>query len=196
MFNLILFGPPGSGKGTQSEKLIEKYKFKHLSTGDLLRFEIAHQTPLGMEAKSLMDKGQLVPDEVVIGMISTALDANKDVNGFLFDGFPRTTAQAEALDKLLDFNKTSIGGVLFLQVPEEELISRMVNRAKTSGRSDDADENVQRRRLEVYSRDTLPVANHYRKSDKVVEIEGVGSVDDIFNSLCTVIDKKMNQSFL
>jgi adenylate kinase len=196
MFNLILFGPPGSGKGTQSEKLIEKYKFKHLSTGDLLRFEIAHQTPLGMEAKSLMDKGQLVPDEVVIGMISTALDANKDVNGFLFDGFPRTTAQAEALDKLLDFNKTSIGGVLFLQVPEEELISRMVNRAKTSGRSDDADENVQRRRLEVYSRDTLPVANHYRKSDKVVEIEGVGSVDDIFKSLCTVIDQKMNQSFL
>jgi adenylate kinase len=194
MFNLILFGPPGSGKGTQSEKLIEKYKFKHLSTGDLLRSEIAQQTPLGMEAKSLMDKGQLVPDEVVIGMISTALDAHKDVNGFLFDGFPRTTAQAEALDKLLDFNKTSIGAVLFLQVPEEELISRMVNRAKTSGRSDDADENVQRKRLEVYSRDTLPVANHYRKSDKVVEIEGVGSVDDIFNSLSTVIDKKMSQS--
>jgi adenylate kinase len=194
MFNLILFGPPGSGKGTQSEKLIEKYKFKHLSTGDLLRSEIAQQTPLGMEAKSLMDKGQLVPDEVVIGMISTALDANKDVNGFLFDGFPRTTAQAEALDKLLDFNKTHIGAVLFLQVPEEELISRMVNRAKTSGRSDDADENVQRKRLEVYTRDTLPVANHYRKSDKVVEIEGVGSVDDIFTSLSTVIDKKMSQS--
>jgi adenylate kinase len=194
MFNLILFGPPGSGKGTQSEKLIEKYKFKHLSTGDLLRSEIAQQTPLGMEAKNLMDKGQLVPDEVVIGMISTALDANKDVNGFLFDGFPRTTAQAEALDKLLEFNKTSIGAVLFLQVPEEELISRMVNRAKTSGRSDDADENVQRKRLEVYSRDTLPVASHYRKSDKVVEIEGVGSVDDIFMSLCTVIDQKKSQS--
>jgi len=194
MFNLILFGPPGSGKGTQSEKLIEKYKFKHLSTGDLLRSEIAQQTPLGMEAKSLMDKGQLVPDEVVIGMISTALDANKDVNGFLFDGFPRTTAQAEALDKLLDFNKTHIGAVLFLQVPEEELINRMVNRAKTSGRSDDADENVQRKRLEVYTRDTLPVANHYRKSDKVVEIEGVGSVDDIFTSLSTVIDNKMSQS--
>jgi adenylate kinase len=194
MFNLILFGPPGSGKGTQSEKLIEKYKFKHLSTGDLLRSEIAQHTPLGMEAKSLMDKGQLVPDEVVIGMISTALDANKGVNGFLFDGFPRTTAQAEALDKLLDFNKTSIGVVLFLQVPQEELISRMVNRAKTSGRSDDADENVQRNRLEIYTRDTLPVASHYRKSDKVVEIEGVGSVDDIFQLLCTEIDNKMSQS--
>ncbi len=195
MFNLILFGPPGSGKGTQSEKLIEKYKFKHLSTGDLLRSEIAQQTPLGMEAKSQMDKGQLVPDEVVIGMISTALDANKGVNGFLFDGFPRTTAQAEALDKLLDFNKTSIGVVLFLQVPQVELISRMVNRAKTSGRSDDADENVQRKRLEVYTRDTLPVASHYRKSDKVVEIEGVGTVDDIFQLLCTEIDTKMSQSF-
>jgi adenylate kinase len=190
MFNLILFGPPGSGKGTQSEKLIEKYKFKHLSTGDLLRSEIAQKTPLGLEAKNLMDKGQLVPDEVVIGMISSALDTYRDVNGFLFDGFPRTTAQAEALDKLLDFNKTSIGAVLFLQVPEDELISRMINRAKTSGRSDDADENVQRKRLEVYNRDTLPVANHYSKSDKVVEVEGVGTVDDIFQALCAVIDEK------
>ena len=194
MFNLILFGPPGSGKGTQSEKLIEKYKFKHLSTGDLLRSEIAQQTALGIEAKSLMDKGQLVPDEVVIGMISTALETNKAVNGFLFDGFPRTTAQAEALDKLLDFNKTSIGAVLFMQVPDEELISRMINRAKTSGRSDDADEAVQRNRLEVYSRDTLPVANHYRKLEKVVEIQGVGTVDDIFQALCSEIDKRMGLS--
>ena len=192
MFNLILFGPPGSGKGTQSEKLIEKYHFKHLSTGDLLRSEIAQKTPLGMEAKSLMDKGILVPDEVVIGMISSALEANPNVAGFLFDGFPRTTTQAEALDKLLDLYKTSIGAVLFLQVPEEELISRMVNRAKTSGRSDDADENVQRNRLAVYTRDTLPVANHYRKQDKVVELEGVGTVDDIFTALCNEIDLKMN----
>jgi adenylate kinase len=190
MFNLILFGPPGSGKGTQSEKLIEKYKFKHLSTGDLLRSEIAQKTPLGMEAKNLMDKGQLVPDEVVIGMISSALDTYRDVNGFLFDGFPRTTAQAEALDKLLDFNKTSIGAVLFLQVPEEELINRMINRAKTSGRSDDADENVQRKRLDIYNRDTLPVANHYSKAEKVVEVEGVGTVDEIFQALCAVIDEK------
>ena len=194
MFNLILFGPPGSGKGTQSEKLIEKYKFKHLSTGDLLRSEIVQQTALGLEAKSLMDKGQLVPDEVVIGMISTALETNKGVNGFLFDGFPRTTAQAEALDKLLDFNKTSIGAVLFMQVPDEELISRMINRAKTSGRSDDADEAVQRKRLEVYNRDTLPVANHYKKLEKVIEIQGVGTVDDIFMALCSEIDKRMGLS--
>jgi adenylate kinase len=190
MFNMILFGPPGSGKGTQSEKLITQYGFKHLSTGDILRSEIARKTPLGMEAKNLMDKGQLVPDEVVIGMISTALDSNPDVPGFLFDGFPRTTAQAEALDKLLELNKTSIGVVIALQVPEDELIARMVSRARTSGRSDDADENVQRNRLEIYKRDTLPVANHYRKSDKVVELNGVGSIDEIFTSLCSVIDQK------
>jgi adenylate kinase len=192
MFNLILFGPPGSGKGTQSEKLIEKYKFRHLSTGDLLRSEIARQTPLGLEAKSLMDKGQLVPDEVVIGMISTALENNPGVSGFLFDGFPRTTAQAEALDRLLEFNKTSIGVLVALQVPEAELISRMINRASTSGRSDDADENVQRNRLEVYKRDTLPVANHYRKTGRVVELNGVGTVEAIFAQLCSVIDQKMN----
>ena len=193
MFNLILFGPPGSGKGTQSEKLIEKYKFRHLSTGDLLRSEIARQTPLGLEAKSLMDKGQLVPDEVVIGMISTALENNPGVSGFLFDGFPRTTAQAEALDRLLEFNKTSIGALVALQVPEDELIARMINRARTSGRSDDADENVQRNRLEVYKRDTLPVANHYQKTGRVVELNGVGTVDDIFAQLCSVIDQKMNR---
>lgn len=192
MFNMILFGPPGSGKGTQSEKLIERYGFKHLSTGDLLRSEIARKTPLGLEAKSLMDKGQLVPDEVVIGMISTALETHPDVPGFLFDGFPRTTAQAEALDKLLELNKTSIGVLVALQVPDTELISRMIHRAKTSGRPDDADEQVQRNRLAVYQRDTVPVANHYRQQEKVVELNGVGTVDEIFDALCTVIDQKKN----
>jgi adenylate kinase len=190
MFNLILFGPPGSGKGTQSEKLILKYGFKHLSTGDILRAEIANKTALGMEAKSLMDKGQLVPDEVVIGMISSALDANPGVPGFLFDGFPRTTAQAEALDKLLKLKQTEIGVVLALHVPDEELVSRMMHRAKTSGRSDDADENVQRKRLEVYLRDTLPVAAHYANQDKVVNIEGVGSIDEIFDRLALEIDSR------
>jgi adenylate kinase len=137
-----------------------------------------------------MDKGQLVPDEVVIGMISSALDANPGVPGFLFDGFPRTTLQAEALDKLLSLKKTEIGAVLFLQVPEEELLSRMINRAKTSGRADDADEQVQRKRLEVYLRDTLPVAEHYGKSGKVIEVEGVGSIDDIFGKLTQEIDSR------
>jgi adenylate kinase len=190
MFNLILFGPPGSGKGTQSEKLIAQYGFKHLSTGDILRAEIANKTALGLEAKSLMDKGQLVPDEVVIGMISTALEANPDVPGFLFDGFPRTTAQAEALDKLLKLKQTEIGVVLALQVPDEELVARMMNRAKTSGRSDDADEQVQRNRLEVYKRDTLPVAAHYAKQDKVVNVEGVGSIAEIFARLRAEIDAR------
>jgi adenylate kinase len=190
MFNLILFGPPGSGKGTQSEKLIARYGFKHLSTGDLLRSEIANRTPLGLEAKSLMDKGLLVPDEVVIGMISSALEKNPDVTGFLFDGFPRTTAQAEALDRLLALNKTSIGAVLFLQVPDEELVSRMLNRAKSSGRSDDADETVQRHRLEVYRNNTLPVADYYRKSDKVIDVEGVGTIEEIFGELCRHIEKR------
>ena len=190
MFNLILFGPPGSGKGSQSEKLIAQYGFKHLSTGDILRAEIANKTALGMEAKALMDKGQLVPDAVVIGMISSALDAHPDVPGFLFDGFPRTTAQAEALDKLLKLKETEIGVVLALQVPDEELISRMLNRAKTSGRADDADENVQRNRLEVYKRDTLPVAAHYSKQDKVVNIPGVGTIAEIFGRLSTEIDSR------
>jgi adenylate kinase len=188
MFNLILFGPPGSGKGTQSEKLISKYGFRHLSTGDILRSEIANKTALGMEAKSLMDRGQLVPDEVVIGMIRAALDNNPDVPGFLFDGFPRTTAQAEALDRLLEQKNAEIGVVLALQVPEEELISRMINRARTSGRADDADEQVQRKRLEVYLRDTLPVAAYYARKNKVKEIHGVGTVDDIFNKLSEEIE--------
>ena len=190
MFNLILFGPPGSGKGTQSEKLIARYGFKHLSTGDILRSEIANKTALGMEAKSLMDKGQLVPDEVVIGMIRTALDNNPGVPGFLFDGFPRTTAQAEALDRLLEQKNTEVGVVLALQVPDEELISRMINRARTSGRSDDADEQVQRKRLEVYLRDTLPVAKHYAQKNKLMEIHGVGAVDVIFGKLSEEIEHR------
>lgn len=193
MFNLILFGPPGSGKGTQSENLIRQYGFKHLSTGDILRAEITNKTALGLEAKALMDKGQLVPDAVVIGMISSALDAHPDVPGFLFDGFPRTTAQAEALDKLLKLKDTEIGVVLALQVPDEELVARMLNRSKTSGRADDADEQVQRNRLEIYKRDTLPVAAHYARQDKVVNISGVGSIDDIFGKLCKEIDdRKLN----
>jgi adenylate kinase len=190
MFNLILFGPPGSGKGTQSEKLIGKYGFKHLSTGDLLRSEIARQTPLGLEAKSLMDKGQLVPDEVVIGMVRNALESHPDVPGFLFDGFPRTTAQAEALDRLLESRGTTIGVLVALHVPDEELITRLLNRAKTSGRSDDADENVLRRRLDVYRRDTVPVAQHYGAQGKALTIEGVGGIEEIFGRITSIIDPR------
>src|SRR6185295_13976482 len=152
--------------GTQSEKLIQKYGWKHLSTGDLLRKEMKEGTPLGKEAKSLIEKGQLVPDEVVIGMISSALDSNPKAKGFLFDGFPRTVAQAEALDKLLNFRKTGIDTVLFLMVNEEELIKRLVGRASTSGRLDDADPEVQRCRQEIYKNETLPVAGYYQNFNK------------------------------
>ncbi|MFZ4057782.1 MAG: adenylate kinase [Ferruginibacter sp.] len=191
MFNLILFGPPGSGKGTQSEKLIAKYGLKHLSTGDLLRSEIAQQTPLGLEAKKIMDKGQLVPDEVVIGMISSALDANPDVAGFLFDGFPRTAAQAEALDKLLDLKKTSITVMLALTVGEEELVTRLIKRGETSGRSDDTNESIIRARITEYHAKTTAVADYYKNFDKVVMVEGEGSIDSIFESLSKEIDARL-----
>jgi adenylate kinase len=188
MFNLILFGPPGSGKGTQSERLISKYGLKHLSTGDLLRSEIAGQTPLGLAAKSFMDKGQLVPDEVVIEMISSALDNNPQAHGFLFDGFPRTTAQAEALDKLLSQKGTSIVVVLALQVSEGELVKRLLNRGLTSGRADDVNEEIIRNRIAEYEKKTAAVADHYKKFNKVVYIQGEGDVDEIFISLSREID--------
>ena len=191
MFNLILFGPPGSGKGTQSEKLIAQYGLKHLSTGDLLRSEIASQTPLGVEAKKIMDKGQLVPDEVVIGMISSALDANPNAKGFLFDGFPRTPAQAEALDKLLELKKTSIAIMLALNVREEELVKRLMKRGETSGRSDDTNENVIRARITEYRNKTEVVADYYSNFDKVVMVKGEGTVDDIFKSLSAEIDQRL-----
>lgn len=191
MFNLILFGPPGSGKGTQSERLIAKYGLKHLSTGDLLRNEIAGQTKLGLEAKSFMDKGELVPDAVVIGMISSALDANPEAEGFLFDGFPRTAAQSEALDALLAARGEAINVVLALEVSEEELMKRLLNRGLTSGRSDDTNEEVIRARIAEYHKKTSAVADHYRKFGKVVSVKGEGSVDDIFNALCNEMEKRM-----
>ncbi|MBS1666873.1 MAG: adenylate kinase [Bacteroidetes bacterium] len=190
MFNLILFGPPGSGKGTQSEKLIAKYGLKHLSTGDLLRSEISGQTPLGMAVKSLMAEGKLVPDEIVIEMIDTALDNNPQVNGFLFDGFPRTTSQAEALDKLLAQKGTSIAVVLALQVGKEELIKRLLNRGRTSERSDDVNEEVIASRINEYEKKTAAVADHYKKYGKVEYVKGEGSIDEIFEMLCEKIDAK------
>ena len=191
MFNLILFGPPGSGKGTQSEKLIAKYGLKHLSTGDILRSEIANQTPLGLEAKKIMDKGQLVPDEVVIGMISSALDAHPNAKGFLFDGFPRTPAQAEALDKLLELKKTSITAMLALNVSEEELVKRLTKRGETSGRSDDTNENVIRARITEYRNKTAVVADYYDQFDKVVAVKGEGTIDDIFGAPSKEIDARL-----
>jgi len=189
MINIVLFGPPGSGKGTQAGKLAEKYQFKHVSTGDLLRSEVGNATPLGLEAKKYMDAGDLVPDTVVIGMIGNLLDAQaSEVKGFIFDGFPRTVAQAEALDALLVDKGHAIHKVLSLHVAEEELVRRLVERGKISGRSDDNEEAI-RNRLEVYKKSTAPVADYYADQIKLADIVGIGSIEDINVALCEKIDE-------
>ena len=188
MLNLVLFGPPGAGKGTQSQKLIEKYKLIHLSTGDILRGEISNNTALGIEAKKLMDQGILVPDEVVIGMISNKLDANKDANGFIFDGFPRTISQAEALDNLLASKNSAISGMIALEVDNQELQTRLLARGKESGRPDDANEDIIRKRIEEYNSKTAPVANFYKSQGKYSSINGIGSIDEIFTAISAQIN--------
>jgi adenylate kinase len=192
MFNIILFGPPGSGKGTQSEKLIAAYGLIHLSTGDILRKEIAEATPLGLEAKKLMDNGILVPDAVVVGMIRSALDNNPHAKGFLFDGFPRTEAQSVALDQLLSEKNTEIGVVLALEVSQDELLKRLLNRGLTSGRPDDNNETIISNRIQEYLNKTTVVANYYSQFNKVVSIKGEGSVETIFTALCSEIDKRLS----
>src|SRR5688572_12922179 len=163
MLNLVLFGPPGAGKGTQSEKLINKYGLIHLSTGDILRSEISRGTELGKKAKEVMDRGELVSDEIVIGMIESKLDDNLHAKGFIFDGFPRTAAQAVALDDLLQKKGTGISGMLALEVDDEELVKRLLLRGKDSGRADDRDENVIRRRIQEYNDKTLPLKKYYNE---------------------------------
>src|ERR1700761_2722538 len=188
MLILGLFGPPGAGKGTQSHNLIEKYGVIHLSTGDLLRNEIAQGTELGLEAKKLMDQGILVPDAVVIGMISNKLDANKGTKGFIFDGFPRTVAQAEALDDLLTSKKASISGMIALEVSDDELEHRLLLRGKESGRPDDANPEVIRKRIKEYNDKTAPVAGFYKNQNKFKSINGIGSIDEIFKEIGAVIN--------
>src|SRR3978361_1763457 len=188
MLNLVLFGPPGAGKGTQSHKLIEKYGLIHLSTGDLLRSEIAQGTELGLEAKKLMDDGKLVPDAVVIGMISNKLDANKNANGFIFDGFPRTVAPAEALDGLLASKGKAIASMVALEVDDDELEHRLLLRGKDSGRPDDANPEVIRKRIHEYNNKTAPVAGFYKAQNKFKSVNGTGDVDEIFQSICAVVD--------
>ncbi|MGE5521169.1 MAG: adenylate kinase [Candidatus Dadabacteria bacterium] len=192
MFNLILFGPPGSGKGTQSEKIVDKFGFVHLSTGNLLREEIAQKTPLGLQAKNFMDKGQLVPDEVVIGMIDSCIENHHDAKGFLFDGFPRTVAQAQALDRLLAVKKTAIHKVIALEVMEEELVKRLLLRGETSSRSDDRDESVIRKRFTVYKNETEPVAEYYKKEGKLQVIRGIGSIEEIFATIEALIFQEID----
>jgi adenylate kinase len=188
MQNIVLFGPPGAGKGTQSQKLIDKYGFVHLSTGDLLRAEIATGTVLGLEAKQLMDKGILVPDEVVVGMIDNKIKANPDAKGFIFDGFPRTVAQAEALDKMMSENNIKINGMIALVVDEEELTKRLLIRGQTSGRADDQNEELIRKRVQEYNSKTAPVADYYSKQGKYSAIDGIGEIEEIFTGICAVIN--------
>jgi len=187
MLNIVLFGPPGAGKGTQSERLIEKFQLIHLSTGDLLRSEIAQKTELGMQAKLLMDKGELVPDAVVIGMIRSKLEHNQQANGFIFDGFPRTAAQAEALDSLLAEKNTSISCMLALEVDNDELTKRLLLRGKDSGRADDQNEEIIRNRIKEYNNKTAPLKEFYSAQNKFHAVNGIGSIDEIFNALCAEI---------
>lgn len=187
MLNLVLFGPPGAGKGTQSNLLIEKYGLVHLSTGDILRGEISRETPLGLEAKNLMDKGMLVGDDVVIGMIRNKLDEHAGARGFIFDGFPRTTAQADALDGLLTEKNSSINYMIALDVPDEELIKRLLLRGKDSGRADDANPEIIKNRIEQYNLKTAPVAEFYEKQGKYRPVNGIGTIEDIFDRICSQI---------
>jgi adenylate kinase len=189
MLNIVLFGPPGAGKGTQAVNLIEKYNLVHLSTGDILRGELAAKSRLGLEAKKYMDKGELVPDEVVIGMIEVKLDQNSGAKGFIFDGFPRTKAQAGALDKLLEKKKTAISIMVAMEVGNQELISRLMRRGKVSGRADDQDINIIENRITVYNRETAPVIDYYNTQRKFKSLNGMGTIEDIFGRLCGAIDK-------
>lgn len=183
MLNLVLFGPPGAGKGTQADFLIEKFKLIHLSTGDLLRNQIAAETVLGLEAKSYMDKGFLVPDSIVIGMIKSKLQENKNAEGYIFDGFPRTVAQAKALDELLDENQTPVSGMLCLLVEKEELVNRLLSRGKTSGRPDDQDVSIIENRIQIYHEKTEPLRDYYKAQNKYFKIDGTGSIEEIAERL-------------
>ncbi len=188
MLNIVLFGPPGSGKGTQAESIIRNYNLLHLSTGDMLRAEIAAQTKLGLEAKTLMDRGELVPDSVVIGMIENRLDAPSQTVGFVFDGFPRTVKQAEALDALLATRKAPIRLVLSLVVGEEELTRRIIARGKTSGRADDQNEEIVKNRVVEYRNKTEPLAKYYAAQGKLKEVKGEARVEEVLADLCKEID--------
>lgn len=190
MLNVVLFGPPGAGKGTQSERLIEKYDLVHLSTGDIFRSNIKGETELGKLAKSYMDKGQLVPDSVTIDMLRSEVLKYSNPKGFIFDGFPRTNAQANALDEFLSTQNTAITLMLALEVEEEELKTRLLKRAEVSGRADDADPVIIENRIRVYNNETAPVKDYYLQQGKFISIDGIGSIDDITSRLFSAIDAR------
>jgi adenylate kinase len=186
--NLILFGPPGAGKGTQSEFLTQKYQLVHLSTGDIFRANIKGETELGLKAKSFMDRGELVPDSLTIEMLESVVNQHPNANGFIFDGFPRTSAQATALDEFLAKKNTSITCLVALEVEEEELRARLLKRGETSGRPDDVNPEIIQNRINVYQRETTPVADHYRAQAKYHGVDGIGSIEEIAERLCMAIE--------
>mgnify|MGYP001312595940 FL=1 len=188
MLNIVLFGPPGAGKGTQSEKILKKYNLVHLSTGDLFRLNLNNETSLGLEAKKYMNKGDLVPDQIVISMVEDKINKSSNVIGFVFDGFPRTINQAIALDNMLEKNNIPIKQMIALKVDENELIKRIKNRAKTSGREDDKSIDKINNRIQVYNQETKPVADYYKKYNKYSEFDGIGEINEIFLKLCSKID--------
>lgn len=189
MVNFLIFGPPGSGKGTQSVKLAEKFNLVHLSTGDMLREETSGNTELGLRVKSIMEKGELVPDKIVIEMIASRIDSDTKSAGFIFDGFPRTVDQAVALDNMLEERSTSICKMLILEVSRDELVRRLLDRASISGRPDDQDESIIENRIAVYREKTEPVAHYYREKGKYQQIDGMGDIADIFARLSSVIEE-------
>ena len=185
--NIVIFGPPGAGKGTQSAFLVDHYNLVHLSTGDIFRANIKGETELGQLAKSYMDQGQLVPDDVTIKMLESEVNKHPDAAGFIFDGFPRTTAQAGALDAFLEGKGQTIASMLALEVPEEELKTRLLARAATSGRADDADPAVIQKRIDVYNAETAPVASHYAAQGKFTGVDGIGTIEEITERLQAAI---------
>jgi len=192
MINIVLFGPPGAGKGTQSEKIIDKYNLIHIATGDLFREHMHNGTGLGKKVKDYMENGLLVPDQLVIDMVERKINDHKDAKGFIFDGFPRTVPQAEALDVMLNGHNISINSTLCLDVDEEELKKRIKLRSLTSGRSDDQKIEKINKRIDVYKKETLPVANYYKNQEKVFYIKGTGTINQIFSDICDVIDSQIN----
>lgn len=189
MFNLILFGQPGTGKGTQANSLVERYQLVHISTGDLFRAEMKADSPLGLKAKEYIAKGELVPDEVTIGMLRNKVEANPEARGFIFDGFPRTIPQAQALDNLLNELGAEVSALIALEVSEDEIVRRILLRGETSGRPDDKDEEIIRNRMAVYQRETSQVADHYSALGKSHFVDGVGAIEEVFERLCAIIDR-------
>ena len=189
MLNVVLFGAPGCGKGTQSELLEKKFGLSHISTGEIIRSHIKAQTPLGQQMAEYISRGELAPDSVVIGMVEEYLNQNKGIKGTIFDGFPRTTAQAEAFDKLLESMGDSVDIMIYMDVPEEELVQRILLRGKVSGRADDASEDVIRNRIEIYNQQTAVVADYYRQQGKYVAVPSLGTIEEVFDRIAAEIEK-------